>query len=80
MTLEEKDVTRGRANIGSDTGMVYSVNTLGCIAGSFLTGFLIMPFVGMETAMYIAVAVNRGNAAQLLSIKEGQQFVIRLDS
>ena len=31
---------RGLSKIGSDTGAVYSVNTVGSIAGSFLMGFL----------------------------------------
>ncbi len=66
---------RGLSKIGSDTGAVYSVNTIGSILGSFLTGFLIMPAVGMETAMYIAVAVNLAIALVLFLASPGEEPV-----
>lgn len=65
----------GREKIGADTGAVYSVNTVGSIVGSFLTGFVIMPLVGMETAMYIAVAVNLALALALLLTSPGEEPV-----
>jgi spermidine synthase len=61
--------------IGGDTGRVYSMNTVGSIAGSFATGFLIMPAVGMETAFYIAIAVNLGIALYLLLVSPGDEPV-----
>ncbi|MFO0606224.1 MAG: fused MFS/spermidine synthase [Polyangiales bacterium] len=66
---------RGAARVGSDTGSVYSVNTVGSIAGSFLMGFVIMPAVGMETAMYVAVAVNLGLALLLFLASPGEEPV-----
>jgi spermidine synthase len=66
---------RGITKIGSDTGAVYSVNTIGSILGSFLTGFIIMPAVGMETAMYIAVAVNLSIALLLFLASPGEEPV-----
>ncbi len=66
---------RGLSKIGSDTGAVYSVNTLGSIAGSFLMGFVIMPAVGMETAMYVAVAVNLALALMLFLASPGEEPV-----
>lgn len=67
--------SRGLSKIGSDTGAVYSVNTLGSIAGSFLMGFIIMPAVGMETAMYVAVAVNLALALMLFLASPGEEPV-----
>jgi spermidine synthase len=66
---------RGAASVGADTGAVYSVNTLGSIVGSFLTGFVIMPTVGMETAMYVAVAVNLALALLLFLASPGEEPV-----
>jgi hypothetical protein len=43
--------------------------------GSLLTGFVIMPWVGMETAMYIAVAVNLALALALLLASPGEEPV-----
>ncbi len=67
--------TRGRDRVGADTSHVYSVNTVGSILGSLLTGFLIMPAVGMETAMYIAVAINLVFALLLLLTAPGEEPV-----
>lgn len=65
----------GRANVGKDTSSVYTVNTVGSILGSLLTGFVIMPWVGMETAMYVAVAVNLALALALLLASPGEEPV-----
>jgi spermidine synthase len=67
--------TRGRERVGADTSHVYSVNTVGSILGSLLTGFLIMPAVGMETAMYLAVAINLVFALLLLLTAPGEEPV-----
>nr|MBK7069761.1 fused MFS/spermidine synthase [Deltaproteobacteria bacterium] len=64
-----------RDKIGKDTSSVYTVNTVGSILGSLLTGFVIMPWVGMETAMYIAVAVNLALALALLLASPGEEPV-----
>lgn len=65
--------TRGRERVAADTSAVYSVNTVGSILGSLLMGFLIMPAVGMETSMYIAVAVNLLLALGLLLTAPGEE-------
>lgn len=64
-----------RDKVGKDTSSVYTVNTIGSILGSLLTGFVIMPWVGMETAMYIAVAVNLALALALLLASPGEEPV-----
>jgi len=46
----------GRA--GFDTGWLYTVNTLGCIAGTLVAGFLAIPLLGVQGTMRLAVAVN----------------------
>lgn len=65
----------GRSRVGVDTSRVYSINTVGSILGSLLTGFLIMPAVGMETAMYLAVAVNLGLSLLLFLASPGEEPV-----
>jgi spermidine synthase len=39
-------------------GQVYAVNTLGCVAGAFLTGFLLIPMFGIHNALGICLAGN----------------------
>ncbi len=71
--LSVRAYARNIRTIGSDTGAVYAINTVGSILGSFLTGFFIMPAVGMETAFYIAVTVNLAIALILLLIAPGDE-------
>ncbi len=48
------DVTR----VGRSFGNVYAVNTLGAIIGSFVAGFLLIPWLGTQNSLLIAVATN----------------------
>lgn len=47
----------GKGRIGSRIGRVYAWNTLGAIAGSFATGFLLLPTVGAERVLEIVVLI-----------------------
>ncbi len=73
--LAVRAFARQSDEVGGDTGRVYSLNTLGSITGSFLTGFIIMPAVGLETAFYVAVAVNLAIALYLLLASPGEEPV-----
>ncbi len=44
--------------VGRSFGNVYGVNTLGAIIGSFMAGFLLIPWVGTQNSLFIAVAIN----------------------
>ena len=44
--------------VGSKIGKVYSVNTVGGILGSFVTGFVLVPFVGMQNTIVLLGLVN----------------------
>lgn len=50
--LQEKD------RIGSDTGAIYFANTVGSALGSFLTGFLLIPAIGIKNSIVLAVTLN----------------------
>jgi spermidine synthase len=39
-------------------GAVYSANTVGTILGSFACGFILIPSIGTQNAIYVGVAVN----------------------
>ncbi len=39
--------------VGSSVGKLYSVNTLGAILGSFLAGFVVIPFLGSEKTLIL---------------------------
>lgn len=43
-------------------GVVYAWNTVGCIAGSLVGGFLALPYLGLERTIALASAVNAAGA------------------
>src|SRR6185369_7875187 len=43
--------------LGESTGAAYAVNTLGTIAGSLITGFLLLPALGVEGVVRLAAAL-----------------------
>lgn len=50
--------TRNMEKIGGSLGEVYAVNTLGCILGSFLASFVLIPFIGVQNSLRAAIAIN----------------------
>ena len=53
--------------LGRSIGNVYSVNTLGAIAGSLAAGFVLLPLLGTERAILAGLFVNSAMAALMLS-------------
>jgi len=47
-------------------GNVYAVNTLGAIIGSFMAGFILIPWLGAQNSIFIAVAMNMTAAGVIL--------------
>ncbi|MDE2851041.1 MAG: fused MFS/spermidine synthase [Acidobacteriota bacterium] len=45
-------------NIGTDVGKLFCINTLGGVAGAFVGGFVLLPVIGLERAILVAVALN----------------------
>jgi spermidine synthase len=58
--------TRSLSRVGQSIGDVYSLNTLGCILGSFCGGFFFVPFLGIQKSILLAVALNFSLAFLLL--------------
>jgi spermidine synthase len=53
------------ATVGRSVGTVYAVNTFGNIAGSFLGGFVLVPFAGLQRSIALMAASNLLTAAYL---------------
>jgi spermidine synthase len=56
--LAAKLHTRSMKSMGGSIGSIYAINTVGCILGSFLTGFVLIPFIGIQSCLKIAVLIN----------------------
>jgi spermidine synthase len=63
-----KICARDLSRVGHSVGTAYSANTLGAIAGSFLSGFLLVPWLGVEQTLVVASVSNLLVASLLLSI------------
>jgi len=68
---------RGR-EAGASVGAVYAANTVGSIAGSLATAFLLIPWIGTLHSILLAGALNAAIAAGALLAGEGPAFRRRL--
>jgi spermidine synthase len=50
--------TANLSDLGGSIGKVYSTNTFGCISGSFVAGFIFIPFIGVQAALWLAILTN----------------------
>lgn len=44
--------------VGSRVGQLYACNTIGCVVGSFVAGFFLVPWLGVRTSILLIVAVQ----------------------
>lgn len=58
----------GGERVGRDVGVVYAGNTAGSIVGAWLPGFVLMPWIGMERTLHVAIVLNLGLALALLLV------------
>ena len=56
--LASRLYNRQSADVGRTVGKVYGANTIGNILGAFIGGFLLIPFIGIQHAIFIAVSAN----------------------
>lgn len=60
--------TRSMDRLGGSVGLIYGANTLGCILGSFVTGFFAVPRLGTEWTLKIASVLYLAAALVLLLV------------
>ncbi len=51
-------VARGPARVGGDVGRLYALNTLGAIVGTVVAGFALVPIIGAQGAVKVAIGLN----------------------
>ena len=49
---------RGSQRVGRRVGQVYAANSIGCVLGSFVAGFLLLPMLGTDRSILAVVALN----------------------
>ena len=49
---------KNKEEVGKETGQLYAFNTVGCIFGSFLAGFVFLPFLGAQISLLLTGSIN----------------------
>jgi spermidine synthase len=57
--------------VGRDIGNAYALNTIGAIVGSFLSGFVVLPKLGLQRGIYASVLGGLVLAAALSAVAPG---------
>ncbi len=73
--LAGKLYTNKIENLGKSIGDIYAINTIGSVSGSFLTGFVLMPWIGVQHTIFIAVCFNMIGALLLILLSSGNARV-----
>lgn len=60
-------VVSSRSSLGRDVGKLYAINTFGAIAGSFLGGFVLIPAIGITSAIGALACISFASAAALVA-------------
>src|SRR5450432_2349171 len=58
-------------SVGRDLGNAYALNTIGAIVGSFLSGFVVLPKLGLQRGIYASVLGGLLLAAALTAVAPG---------
>ena len=63
---------KSEKNLGRETGILYSFNTMGTILGSFAAGFVILPLIGAQRGIILMALLNLGLGIYLLMRVKGK--------
>ena len=75
--LVSRACATGARRVGRSVGGVYAANTVGGILGAFLASFLLIPHLGTQSAILVAVAINILIGAVLLGLLWSGSWVRR---
>ncbi|MCP4613678.1 MAG: hypothetical protein GY845_33730 [Planctomycetes bacterium] len=61
---------------GKRIGEVYACNTMGCVAGSFAAGFVMVPLLGLRDSFLVVVAIQLLLAVVVLYLSEKRRLIL----
>ncbi len=74
--LVNKICTLNIKRIGQNVGSLYSLNTVGCIFGSFICGFILIPALGLQKAIFCIAVLNIAIGAMLFWFHKLKYFLL----
>ena len=78
-TAAGRIVRRDEPSSSGSVGMVYALNTLGAVAGSFVGGFIMLPHLGIERSLFLLGMLMAAVGLATLFIK-GHHLFFRIGS
>jgi spermidine synthase len=63
--------------VARKVSVLYSWNTIACIMGSTVTGFLLIPYTGFEKSLIVLLILNIGSGAALLAAEPSLRYPIK---
>lgn len=69
--LTVRVVSANLSSVGRDVGSAYAINTIGAIVGSFLSGFIVLPELGLQRGIYLSAVADLSLAALLFAVAPG---------
>ena len=65
------------STVARNVSVLYSWNTIACIIGSTVTGFLLIPHIGFEKSCIVLLVLNIGSGAALLAAEPLLRFPVK---
>ncbi len=75
--LAVKVYTQSMSNIGRSVGHIYAINTAGAVLGSFITGFVLIPLIGVTKGIFAISILNIAAGGVVLLIKDSPLRIFR---
>jgi spermidine synthase len=66
------------STVARKVSVLYSWNTIACIIGSTVTGFLLIPYIGFEKSCIVLLILNIGSGAALLAAEPFLRYPIKV--
>ena len=66
--LVSKIYTRSMAHVGRSIGFAYMVNTIGALLGPFVAGFVLIPLLGKEAGLKVAVGLQLSTSVVIAAL------------
>ncbi len=70
LPLLARTVTTTVAEAGRKVGSLYTVNTFGAVLGTWLAGFVLLPYVGVQATLMVGAALNLLLAVAVLRLEK----------
>jgi predicted membrane-bound spermidine synthase len=70
-------VQRARESVGRRAGMLYAANTVGAVTGSLVTGYVLLPRLGMQHAAVVLAGVAVAAIVPLFKVSGGRRLAPR---